>query len=604
MTHQLGCMIDEFEKGNKLHFNLIIVHLVPSQNQHKSHKPPMPSSVSPTRHPQTLTVLEFKDLLSTSIDDAGVLEVFRPAALTNFTSRVIEALYAVAEMRSASLALDCLNVAFPDSNALEDSAKQDLVLVKLAIAVGDSSPSEEQRLRCTKSVLESEDLNKWNSSNYKTLKEFILIQSECCSKCRSFAAALEWLDICKEKYRGDEATEHELGIRITQCHLAMGDLDRAEVEIMNVPSNMHRCLLQIQLSIKREPLSDTIALIKQATTMDGVKAVHFLSLLEARSENVKLHILMAALFVDPGNLFASTSLLLLVTATTKLSPNNKVNIVLKYAAQCKDDTLVRRITWNTGHLAFENGMRAEAANLFGVCFTRASEDNKEKRLDVYFLHCQSIYRNPQHVYTESDLHALEEFRKLSNEIQSPSKSRPAKDAEEKEKRRQLPWVFTLKAWISMNKMENLLEAVQRAPCGEMSILLLTSFASIPIDIHFQCLQKLVNSITEKDIDCFAWLFHIVVDSILQVDPEFEFKYLNLGSELVKSRIYPRAESVWLCGLCVNNAFLYLSLKHNDKAKSWFNLASSYFFYLHDEDKKVYESQLGGLRDILFLGKAQ
>ena len=66
----------------------------------------------------------------------------------------------MADAKSAEFALDCLSVAFPNQNILDDLMKQDLAITKLTIAVSGKSWSEEQKINYVKMVAKKEDLDK------------------------------------------------------------------------------------------------------------------------------------------------------------------------------------------------------------------------------------------------------------------------------------------------------------------------------------------------------------------------------------------------------------------------------------------------------------
>ena len=498
----------------------------------------------------------------------------------------------VADARSAELAFDCLSVAFPNQNALKGSIKQDLVIVKLTIAAGDKSLPEDQKVAYTKSILESDDLSKWSSSNYKALKEFIRIQAERCIKCHSFGTALKWLDMGKVIFGDDEDTGQELNRSIIQCYLEMGKLDEAETEILNTPNNLHGCILRVQLSTKRERLSDTIALINHMATIDGVKTAHFLSLMDTTSELVKLHALKAALSVEPENLSIINSLLSLTAVTTELELGDRIRLVLAYINRCDDDDLVKKVTWNLGQLALQNEMHVDAATLFQLCFSKTPQDSKEELLLTSFFQCQSIYHNPTHIYTEFDLNVLEKSRQLSREAFPKSRSKKsAPRIEDKQKLQQLLCLFTAKAQISLSKWDDLRTNVEGASSEEILPLILSSTANIPIDIHLSCLQKLLNTITDIDIDRFATLFRGTATAALLVETASAITYFRQVYPLVTSNNYPREESLWLCVTCFNTAMLMQSWKDRVKAQEWCELAISFCHALHPEDKQVYEPQI-------------
>lgn len=175
--------------------------------------------------------------------------------------------------------------------------------------------------------LKVESSPKWDITTLETLKEFIWVQSERYMKYGLFADALNWLEIGKVIFVGDETSVQEFTPSIFQCYLEMGKFDKATEEIFNTSNIIHGYVFRIQLSIKLGKLPGAIALIGQMTDISGIKTTHFLPLPETNSNLIKVYVLEALLSVERGNVHFIRTLLALIARTNELIPRQRIGIV-------------------------------------------------------------------------------------------------------------------------------------------------------------------------------------------------------------------------------------------------------------------------------------
>ena len=537
--------------------------------------------------------IKIKAMLALSLDDTELITTFKSFKLTEERDAIFELFRMIADARSAELAFACLGVALPHPNILDDSVKQDLAIVKLAIAMNDKHLSEQEKIQYTQSMLEREELSKWSSPNHKALHHFIQLQSDRCIKQRFFGIALKWLEMGGVIFAEDEGIVQEMRHRLVQCHLEMGRLEEAEGMILSTPNDLQGCILRIQLSIKQERLSDAIALINRMTALDGIKASHFISLLDrTESELVKVHVLKAALVIEPDNSSIIKALLSLTAVTDELEAGSRIDIVLNYVQHCNDMELVKKVTWNIGQLAIQGGRHSEAVKLFQACMEAIPGEDGEECLLAHFFKCQSIYHDSKHVYTEGDLNDLKRARQLSDkEFPKCRHKRSTPRIQDKQRLQQLLCLFMVKALIHLSRWNDLRQAIEMSFSEEIVPLVLNSTANIPMDIHHQCLRKLLESLTSIDIDHFATLFRGMAMTALLMETNSAIGYFRQVHPIASMNDYPREEVLWLCVTCFNTAMLMQSWKDRGRAQEWCELAISFCHCLHAEDKGVYESRI-------------
>ena len=260
--------------------------------------------------------------------------------------------------------------------------------------------------------------------------------------------------------------------------------------------------------------------------------------------------------------------------TKEFLPGKKIELILPFINQCDNDDIIRRTTQEIGQLAVKYGMYSEAESLFQICLSKIPKENTEVYLAASFSKSQSIYENPNHVYSETELPELEGLTQLCGKENRMLNQKKSICIHYKQ-RHQLSWIFLAKALINLSKWNDLRGVIERAPSMEMLFLVFESSVNVLPDIYIMCLRKLLDLLTDTDIDRFSILFRNTAEVALLADTASAMPYFHHVYPIMKHTNYPKEEAIWLHTACINAADRMRTLKDHSKSRAWSTLAVAF-----------------------------